>query len=235
MRTWTPCPLSAFRDAGITAASVFPSPVCISTTAPPWSANAATICTSNGRRPEGPARDLADEGVGPDLDLVEGPAAPRLRAQRLRALRQRRIVEGLELRLQAAHGGQGLSKAGQSWMTVDPRSRASRSRSPPRGLMTSEGSVPCARGGRTAWPTRRTPTPSRAVSSAAPAPRSPSWVSAAITSARWSSKREAVRVVQAAVDAGITFMDNAWEYHDGESETRMGKALADGAGAIRSS
>ena len=30
------------------------------------------------------------------------------------------------------------------------------------------------------------------------------------------SKREAVRIVQAAVDEGITFMDNAWEYHDGE-------------------
>jgi len=42
------------------------------------------------------------------------------------------------------------------------------------------------------------------------------------------SKREAVRVVQAAVDGGITFMDNAWEYHDGESETLMGRALAEG-------
>ena len=42
------------------------------------------------------------------------------------------------------------------------------------------------------------------------------------------SKREAVRIVQAAVDEGITFMDNAWEYHDGESETLMGKALAEG-------
>jgi predicted aldo/keto reductase-like oxidoreductase len=40
--------------------------------------------------------------------------------------------------------------------------------------------------------------------------------------------REAVRIVQAAVDAGITFMDNAWEYHDGESEKRMGQALAGG-------
>ena len=29
--------------------------------------------------------------------------------------------------------------------------------------------------------------------------------------------REAVRIVQVAVDEGITFMDNAWEYHDGES------------------
>jgi aryl-alcohol dehydrogenase-like predicted oxidoreductase len=41
------------------------------------------------------------------------------------------------------------------------------------------------------------------------------------------SEREAVRIVQAAIDAGITFMDNAWEYHDGRSETLMGKAIAD--------
>jgi aryl-alcohol dehydrogenase-like predicted oxidoreductase len=42
------------------------------------------------------------------------------------------------------------------------------------------------------------------------------------------ASREAIRLVQAAVDAGITFMDNAWEYHDGESEKRMGQALAGG-------
>jgi aryl-alcohol dehydrogenase-like predicted oxidoreductase len=41
------------------------------------------------------------------------------------------------------------------------------------------------------------------------------------------SVREAVRIVQAAIDAGITFLDNAWEYHDGESEARMGRAIAD--------
>jgi aryl-alcohol dehydrogenase-like predicted oxidoreductase len=39
-------------------------------------------------------------------------------------------------------------------------------------------------------------------------------------------RREAVRIVRAAVDEGVTFMDNAWEYHDGESEKRMGEALA---------
>jgi aryl-alcohol dehydrogenase-like predicted oxidoreductase len=38
---------------------------------------------------------------------------------------------------------------------------------------------------------------------------------------------EAVRLVQAAIDAGITFMDNAWEYHEGRSETLMGKAIGD--------
>ena len=39
-------------------------------------------------------------------------------------------------------------------------------------------------------------------------------------------KREAVRIVRAAVDAGVTFMDNAWEYHEGKSEEIMGEALA---------
>lgn len=39
------------------------------------------------------------------------------------------------------------------------------------------------------------------------------------------TEREATRIVHAAIDAGITFMDNAWEYHDGKSEERAGKAL----------
>ena len=38
-------------------------------------------------------------------------------------------------------------------------------------------------------------------------------------------EREGIRVVHAAMDEGITFMDNAWEYHDGRSEEVMGKAL----------
>lgn len=37
---------------------------------------------------------------------------------------------------------------------------------------------------------------------------------------------EAVRLVQESIDAGITFMDNAWEYHDGRSEELMGQAIA---------
>jgi aryl-alcohol dehydrogenase-like predicted oxidoreductase len=41
------------------------------------------------------------------------------------------------------------------------------------------------------------------------------------------SVREATRLVHAAIDAGVTFMDNAWEYHEHESEIRMGRALAD--------
>jgi aryl-alcohol dehydrogenase-like predicted oxidoreductase len=42
-----------------------------------------------------------------------------------------------------------------------------------------------------------------------------------------ASTKEATRIVHAAIDGGITFMDNAWEYHEGESEVRMGKALRD--------
>src|ERR1700676_5600176 len=41
-------------------------------------------------------------------------------------------------------------------------------------------------------------------------------------------ERPAIRLLQAAIDAGITFLDNAWEYNAHVSEERMGKALADG-------
>ncbi len=37
-----------------------------------------------------------------------------------------------------------------------------------------------------------------------------------------------VKLIQRAVDEGITFMDNCWDYHDGVAEERMGKALAEG-------
>src|SRR5688572_616590 len=40
--------------------------------------------------------------------------------------------------------------------------------------------------------------------------------------------REAVRIIRTAIDEGITFMDNCWDYHEGRSELRMGKALRDG-------
>ncbi|HYH85208.1 MAG TPA: aldo/keto reductase [Pyrinomonadaceae bacterium] len=41
------------------------------------------------------------------------------------------------------------------------------------------------------------------------------------------TEREAIRIVQEAIDAGLSFMDNAWEYHDGLSEELMGKAIKD--------
>src|ERR1700743_457465 len=42
------------------------------------------------------------------------------------------------------------------------------------------------------------------------------------------SRREAVRIMRSAIDRGLTFMDNSWDYNDGESEIRLGKALRDG-------
>ncbi|HEY5446208.1 MAG TPA: aldo/keto reductase [Pyrinomonadaceae bacterium] len=41
-------------------------------------------------------------------------------------------------------------------------------------------------------------------------------------------ERLAVKIVRSAIDRGMTFMDNCWDYNEGASETRMGKALSDG-------
>ena len=41
-------------------------------------------------------------------------------------------------------------------------------------------------------------------------------------------EQESIRIVRTAIDRGINFMDNCWDYHDGASEVRMGKALKDG-------
>jgi aryl-alcohol dehydrogenase-like predicted oxidoreductase len=42
------------------------------------------------------------------------------------------------------------------------------------------------------------------------------------------SEDEAIRIVRSALDRGITFLDNCWDYSNGECEVRMGKALRDG-------
>ena len=39
---------------------------------------------------------------------------------------------------------------------------------------------------------------------------------------------EAIKIMRTAIDEGITFFDNAWDYHDGAAEELMGKALAQG-------
>ena len=41
-------------------------------------------------------------------------------------------------------------------------------------------------------------------------------------------EKESIEIIRSAIDAGVTFMDNCWDYHDGGSEVRMGKALRDG-------
>lgn len=41
-------------------------------------------------------------------------------------------------------------------------------------------------------------------------------------------EKEAIAIMHTAIDEGMTFFDNAWDYHDGGSETVMGKALATG-------
>src|SRR4051794_12593777 len=39
---------------------------------------------------------------------------------------------------------------------------------------------------------------------------------------------ESIRLMHQAIDRGINFLDNCWDYNDGDSEVRMGKALASG-------
>jgi predicted aldo/keto reductase-like oxidoreductase len=41
-------------------------------------------------------------------------------------------------------------------------------------------------------------------------------------------EQESIRIVRTAIDNGVTFLDNCWDYNGGTSEIRMGKALRDG-------
>lgn len=42
------------------------------------------------------------------------------------------------------------------------------------------------------------------------------------------SEEESIRIVRTALDSGVNFLDNCWDYNGGVSEVRMGKALRDG-------
>ncbi len=42
------------------------------------------------------------------------------------------------------------------------------------------------------------------------------------------SEPDAIRIIRAALDGGMNFLDNSWDYHQGQSELRVGKALRDG-------
>ena len=43
-----------------------------------------------------------------------------------------------------------------------------------------------------------------------------------------NNENTSIRIIRTAIDNGINFMDNCWDYNDGASEIRMGKALRDG-------
>ncbi len=49
-----------------------------------------------------------------------------------------------------------------------------------------------------------------------------------MTNPKKITEKASVKLIQRAVDEGIDFMDNCWDYHDGVAEERMGKALAEG-------
>lgn len=40
--------------------------------------------------------------------------------------------------------------------------------------------------------------------------------------------KESIRIVRTALDEGVNFLDNCWDYNEGQSEIRMGQALRDG-------
>jgi predicted aldo/keto reductase-like oxidoreductase len=42
------------------------------------------------------------------------------------------------------------------------------------------------------------------------------------------NENDSIKLIQRAIDEGITFLDNAWDYHDGAAEERMGKAISQG-------
>jgi predicted aldo/keto reductase-like oxidoreductase len=42
------------------------------------------------------------------------------------------------------------------------------------------------------------------------------------------AESESIRIIHSAIDSGINFLDNCWDYNDGQSEVRVGKALRDG-------
>jgi uncharacterized protein len=43
-----------------------------------------------------------------------------------------------------------------------------------------------------------------------------------------AEEQESIRIIRSGLDSGITFLDNCWDYNNGQSEIRMGKALRDG-------
>src|ERR1043165_7253868 len=45
---------------------------------------------------------------------------------------------------------------------------------------------------------------------------------------KYLDEQLSIRIIRTGIDNGINFMDNCWDYNEGASEIRMGKALRDG-------
>ena len=45
---------------------------------------------------------------------------------------------------------------------------------------------------------------------------------------KYLDEQLSIRIIRTAIDNGINFMDNCWDYNEGASEIRMGKGLRDG-------
>ena len=43
-----------------------------------------------------------------------------------------------------------------------------------------------------------------------------------------NDEKDSIKIIRTAIDNGINFLDNSWDYNNGNSEIRMGKALRDG-------
>ena len=52
------------------------------------------------------------------------------------------------------------------------------------------------------------------------------WHSVALPALEKTDENDSIRLMHAAIDEGINFFDNAWDYHDGYAEEVMGRALA---------
>jgi aryl-alcohol dehydrogenase-like predicted oxidoreductase len=61
---------------------------------------------------------------------------------------------------------------------------------------------------------------------ASASPRS-AWAAGTSGNLLFRPEQDAIRLIRQAIDRGITFMDNCWDYNEGASELRLGKALQD--------
>ena len=130
MTTWTPLPGRAFKNAGMVATSVLPSPVSSSAMQRLWIAMPPTICTSNWRWPIARLAASRDQGKRLDQQAVERIALsgsqPQSVGSRLELLRAEDLVERLECvdpldQDRVAAQPAGMGRSGQLLNSIQPR------------------------------------------------------------------------------------------------------------------